>query len=42
MQSSAYFTRGFLLVTGAEVIVKRFSAFLDLKQCKDWDHGTSS
>ena len=26
----------------ADVIMKGFSAFLDLKQCKDWDHGTSS
>ena len=40
MQSGTHFTKGFLLVT--DVNMKGFSAFLDMKTCKDWDHEISS
>ena len=27
---------------GADIIMKGFSAFLDMKRCKDWDHEIGS
>ena len=42
MQSSAYFIKGFLLVWVIDVIMKGFSAFLDTRRCKDWNHEISS
>ena len=42
MKSSAYFIRDFLLVWVIDVIMKGFSAFLDMRRCKDWNHGISS
>ena len=42
MQSSAYFTKVFLLVKRPDVIMKGLSAFLDMRKCKDWDHEISS
>ena len=27
---------------GADIIMKGFSAFLDMKRCKDWDHEINS
>ena len=42
MQSSAYFIRVFLLVWIIDVIMKGFSAFLDTRRCKDWNHEISS
>ena len=36
MQSSAYFTKGLLL--GADVNMKGFSIFLDMRRCRDRDH----
>ena len=38
MQSSAYFTKGFLLVTRSWCHHKGFSALLDMKRYKDWGH----
>ena len=35
--SGAYFTKGFLLVMGPDATMKGFSAFPDMKRCKDWD-----
>ena len=42
MQSSAYFTKDFCWSRGADVTMKGFSAFLDMKRYKDWDHEISS
>ena len=41
MQSSVYFTKGFLLVSRSWYHHKGFSAFLDTKRCKDWGHAVS-
>ena len=38
MQSSAYFTKGFLLVMRSWCHHKGCSAFLDVKRCKEWGH----
>ena len=32
----------FSVSQGADVTMKAFSAFLDMKKCKDWDHEISS
>ena len=43
MQSNIYLTKGFLLQSqGADVTMKGFSAFPDMRRCKDWDHEVSS
>ena len=42
VQSSACFTKGFRKSQGADVTVKGFSSFLDMRRCKDWDHEISS
>ena len=42
MQSSVYFCRRFLLVTGADVTMKEFSAFLDVRRCMNWAYKIGS
>ena len=44
IESSTYFFRRFLLVTGADVTMKEFSDFLgiNVRRCKNWAYKISS
>ena len=41
MQASTYFTNIFCQSQGADVTMKGFSAFSDMRRYKDWDHEVS-